>query len=198
MPPKKSRSKAPGAVTDTEGPDGSPDDAAAALRATTASPVGDEILRSIRRIIRGVTIHSKKMYRDIGLTMPQYICLKVIGTTESPELTVSQVARHADLSPATVTGILDRLEGHGLVVRERRSKDRRKVCLSITDKGQDKLDNLPSSLQERSVGRINSLAEGERIALLGSLHLLVEMVEASNLDASPILAPGDLQGTKPE
>lgn len=46
-------------------------------------------------------------------------------------LTAGQIATMAGLPSATVTGVLDRLEGMGLVVRGRDAADRRKVIVTV-------------------------------------------------------------------
>ena len=39
----------------------------------------DQILRALRSIMQSITIHSKKLYRDSGLTLPQMLCLRAIA-----------------------------------------------------------------------------------------------------------------------
>jgi DNA-binding MarR family transcriptional regulator len=51
------------------------------------------------------------------------------------ELSAGQLARAADLHPATVTAMLDQLEDEGLVVRRRSSTDRRSVLVALTQEG---------------------------------------------------------------
>jgi DNA-binding MarR family transcriptional regulator len=51
------------------------------------------------------------------------------------ELSAGQLARAADLHPATVTAMLDLLEEEGLVVRRRSSTDRRSVLVALTPEG---------------------------------------------------------------
>ncbi|MHA6533388.1 MarR family winged helix-turn-helix transcriptional regulator [Paenibacillus sp. HW567] len=47
----------------------------------------------------------------------------------------SDLAPHLATSPAAVTMLLDRMEKHGLIVRERDAADRRIVWVSITETG---------------------------------------------------------------
>ena len=51
------------------------------------------------------------------------------------ETTAGCLARQADVSPATMTAMLDHLEKDGMVVRRRSESDRRQVIVSLTDKG---------------------------------------------------------------
>jgi DNA-binding MarR family transcriptional regulator len=152
-----------------------------------------EIIRALRRIVQGIYIHSKQLYREAGLTMPQLLCLKAIQEADHDEVTAAEVSRTVQLRPATVTGILDRLERDGLVLRERRSRDRRKICLSLTAEATRRLGRLPLTLQDRFLGRLLQLEGEERQQLLEALQRVVGMIDASNIDASPILVSGDVK-----
>ena len=162
-----------------------------------SSPVADEILRAIRRMVQQIATHSRKLYQQTGLTVTQVLCLKAIAGSGDPEVTAAAVARQIDLRPATLTGILDRLERDGLLVRERRSRDRRKVCLTLTEKGQSRVATLPSPLHDRFLRRVEALPEAERARILETLRLLVEMLDATKVDASPILVAGDVKAPPP-
>lgn len=153
----------------------------------------DQILRAVRGIVRSVTIHSKRLLRDTGMTLPQVLCLRAIdaaGRTES-RATAAEVARNVQLSPATVTGIIDRLERGEFVQRERDTVDRRKVYLRLTPKGQEWLNTMPSNLQDRVVERLNSLSSERRRVILDALDEVVKIMEAVDIETSPLLVAGE-------
>ena len=56
------------------------------------------------------------------------------------ECTSGELAKRADLSPASVTVMLDQLENDGIVARRRSEQDRRQVIVSLTDAGHAALD----------------------------------------------------------
>lgn len=122
------------------------------------------------------------------------MCLKAIGELEEDhdEITVAMVGKRVQLSAATVSRIIDRLVRADLVARERTAKDRRKVCLSLTDAGAERFGTLPVPLQERFVERLMQLDESERIELLTALRRITTLMDATNLEAAPLLAPGAL------
>lgn len=156
--------------------------------ALSTANLSDEILRALRRIIRKISEHSRQLSRDAGLTVPQLLCLRAIGEAEATsEVTVASVSAAVQLSPATVSRILDRLENSGLIKRERRSDDRRKVGLTLTEAGRQKAENVPTPLQEQFTQRLQALPDEEQAQLLGTLQKIVEMMEASDLDAAPLL-----------
>ncbi len=58
---------------------------------------------------------------------------------------VSELARVFGYAPSTVTGILDRLEGAGMLVRELNEEDRRSFLVRVTPEG----DTVATRLRER-------------------------------------------------
>jgi DNA-binding MarR family transcriptional regulator len=163
------------------------------------SEVAYSVLRAIRRIVRRISDHSKVMAREAGLTVPQLIVVKAIGELEAeePEVTAAMVAQQIHLSPATVTRIVDRLEKVGLVARERRSKDRRKICLSLTNAGIERFQTLPIPLQDEFLERLMDLDEDDRVTLLNALNRITELMEAEHIDAAPLLVPeSDVKGAR--
>ena len=156
--------------------------------------LADETLRAIRRILRKTTDHSRQLSRQSGLTVPQVLCLRFLAQAQpDDEITVAKVSQAVQLAPATVSRILDRLEDAGLILRERRSQDRRKVCLSLTESGRRQVETLPIPLQEQFVRRLEALPTQEQTRLLGALEKVVEMMEATEIDAAPVLQAGDEQ-----
>ena len=152
--------------------------------------LGFQILRAIRRIIRRTSEHSRNVGRHGGVSVPQMLCLKAIADFPvETEVTVARVADAVQLSAATVSRILDRLEKNNFILRERRSNDRRKVCLSLTEAGQQRLDDLPTPLHEQFLEGLETLDPIERLGLLKALERIVELMDAERLDAAPVLTP---------
>jgi MarR family transcriptional regulator, organic hydroperoxide resistance regulator len=53
------------------------------------------------------------------------------------DLSASDLAGCADVSPGTATQMLDGLEAHGLIERRRSDRDRRSVLVSLTERGSE-------------------------------------------------------------
>lgn len=68
------------------------------------------------------------------LTDAQLTVLELLQ--ERDAMKPSDLAPHLATSPAAVTMLLDRMEKHNLIVRERDASDRRIVWVSITETGQ--------------------------------------------------------------
>lgn len=153
-----------------------------------AKSYDESILRSLRRISRAIDLFSRHLARVYDLTGPQLVCLRELkkGGSTSP----SELAARVSLSPATVTGILDRLETRRLVRRRRNPKDKRRVIVSLTRDGRALVGEAPPPLHHRLAKGLASLSEEECEAIDRSLTLVVDMMEAADLDAAPLLTAG--------
>ena len=58
-------------------------------------------------------------------------------------LSLSELSEQIRAQNSTVTGIIDRMEREGLVVRGRSKQDRRVVYIRLTDKGQKLAAEIP-------------------------------------------------------
>ena len=148
----------------------------------------NQIVAAIRRIIRAVDLHSRRLVEEYGLTGPQLAVLREAGRLG--HTSISPLARAVHLSQPTVTGILDRLERRGLVERRRNAADRRAVNVTVTAEGHKILNRAPSLLQDRFRHELTKLREWELTMTLASLQRIAEMMEAETLEASPVLVAG--------
>ncbi|HEX7048427.1 MAG TPA: MarR family transcriptional regulator [Gammaproteobacteria bacterium] len=136
----------------------------------------DRILGSLRRIIRAVDLYSRYLALRYSLTGPQLVCVRHLlrfGPTAPGTL-----ARRISLSPATVTGIVDRLEKRGLVTRARSVDDKRKVEIALTDEGRNLVGQMPPPLHETFSRRLGELPVEQQEEIDRVLAKIVEMMEA--------------------
>jgi DNA-binding MarR family transcriptional regulator len=146
-----------------------------------------EIIDNIRRVFKVVNEQSKKAEQKTGLTGPQLWAIKTIAQ-ESP-IMVSELARRMYLHPATVVGILDRLESHGLVARVRSTTDRRVVRVELTGQGQALVKKSPEVAQGLLVSGLERLSTKELQNIAGGLDRLVEILGAQDIPPRLILSP---------
>lgn len=145
----------------------------------------EAILVSLRRVIRAIDIHSRKLSQSHGLTGPQAVALKAV--IEAGELSAGELAKMLSLSQATVTDIVKRLERRGLLQRNRDHADKRRVLISATLNGQQTQSMSPPLLQETFIERFQQLKEWEQHQLLASVQRIAELMDAETLDAAPLL-----------
>jgi DNA-binding MarR family transcriptional regulator len=149
-----------------------------------------EILQAIRRIIRAVDQHSRFLVGHHGITVPQLMCLLVLDAEGT--LSIGTLSQRVYLTPSTVTGIVDRLERKGHVVRVRGLSDRRVVEVRITETGHKVAGAAPDPLQTRLVEALHHVPDDEKLSMLGILRRLLALMEVGEIPAAPILEVGPL------
>ena len=151
----------------------------------------DEVLVSLRRITRAIDLHSKRLQRETGLTTSQLLVMEAINRLGIT--TPSSIAREIVLSQATVTSLLDRLEKNDLITRSRDEVDKRQVAVRLTERGSGMVEDAPELLQSGFLKQYRNLPDWQRNMLVASLQHIAYMMDAQELDASPILDTGELQ-----
>jgi len=153
------------------------------------SPI-DDVLVALRRVIRATDLHSRQLLKSAGLTAPQLLVLQSVQ--QRGEASSSELATDINVSQATVTTIIDRLEARGLVRRERSSQDKRKVRVTLLPAGRQALAGSPAPLQENFTRQFQALEKWEQTQLIASLQRIAHMMDAQDIDASPVLDVGEL------
>ena len=143
------------------------------------SKIYDLVLIALRQIMRAFDIQSKYLEKYFGLTGSQLLILQELS--RSGESKVGDIAKRISLSQATVTNILDRLEGRGLVRKRRSEIDKRKVMVLITDSGKAILEKNPSLLQDRFIEKFKTLPQWEQTYILSVIQRIVSMMDADEI-----------------
>ncbi len=141
--------------------------------------VSGQAMQAIRRIIRAIELHSRRMAQRHGLTGPQLVVLRELSRL--PSTPVGDLARRVSLSHATVTDILDRLQVRGLVERSRDVEDHRRVLVRPTESAAALLQKVPTIVQERFSEQLSRLADWEQTLILSSLQRVASMMESEAL-----------------
>jgi DNA-binding MarR family transcriptional regulator len=146
-----------------------------------------EIIDNLRRVFQVVNEHSKRAEHETGLTGPQLWAIKTISDQAS--IRVSDLARLMYLHPATVVGILDRLEARGLVSRVRSREDRRVVKVELTTVGTALVRKAPEVAQGLLVAGLEKLSSPKLKKIEESLDQMVEILGAQGIPPQLILSP---------
>jgi len=133
------------------------------------------ILQSVRRIAQCVEHHSKRLTATHKITSPQLVALMAIA--QLGPSTLKSIGRAIHLSPSTVVGIVDRLEEKELVRRERDTRDRRNVYVTVTAAGQALVDNAPSALPQGFTSALSALPENDQHTLVVALEQFATLLE---------------------
>ncbi|TWJ33612.1 MarR family winged helix-turn-helix transcriptional regulator [Geobacter argillaceus] len=144
------------------------------------------IIDNIRRFFQVVNEHSKRAERETGLTGPQLWAIKMIA--ESAPIKPSELARRMYLHPATVVGLIDRLERKLLVTRTRSNEDRRVVEISLTEQGRELLALAPEVPQGYLVRGLENLTDKKLLKVAEGVEELVKILGAEEIPPQLILS----------
>jgi DNA-binding MarR family transcriptional regulator len=151
------------------------------------SSYGEQVLICLRKIMQAITLHSRSLVKQVGLTGPQLIFLKAVAKSEG--LPVGEIAKAISLSQATVTGILERMVKRGLVSRQRSDRDKRQVLIRLTPAGTQILAQAPPLMQASFLKQLQHLEDWEQTMILSALQRIINMMGAEAFEVAPILAP---------
>jgi DNA-binding MarR family transcriptional regulator len=134
-----------------------------------------EVVNSLRRLFKGIHEYSKAVQRQAGLSSPQLWALTLLD--REPGLSLGELAERMFAHVSTVSGIVDRLDARGVVVRAVDPEDRRGIKLSLTRRGRRVLRRSPPPVQA-------GLREALEAMSPRRLHALRVSLEAISLRTS--------------
>lgn len=140
-----------------------------------------EVVNNLRRLFKAIHEYSKAILRRTGLSAPQVWVLNILEVT--PGLSLNELSERLFAHPSTVSGIIDRLEERGAVVRERDPADGRGVRLSLTPLGQRLVRRGPPPVQVGLRSALERMPALQLRQLRRSLDHLVRETAARGVDA---------------
>ena len=93
----------------------------------------DQLCFALYAASRAVTARYRPLLDELGLTYPQYLVMLVLWERDS--ISVRDLGASLQLESSTLSPLLKRLEGNGLLRRERRAEDERSVAIRLTEAG---------------------------------------------------------------
>jgi DNA-binding MarR family transcriptional regulator len=111
-----------------------------------------ETLAAFRGELRWFLRFSEDAARAVGLTPQQHqLLLTIMGTPGRDYATIKEIAEHLQLRHHTVVGLIDRMEGLGLIARRHSTTDHRVVEVTLMPQGEDVLRTLTIAHKEELV-----------------------------------------------
>jgi DNA-binding MarR family transcriptional regulator len=95
--------------------------------------LADHVCFSVYATTHAFSRAYRPLLEPLGLTYPQYLVMLVLW--EADERTVGDIGDALGLDSGTLTPLLKRLEGSGLVRRRRSADDERRVRVQLTETG---------------------------------------------------------------
>jgi DNA-binding MarR family transcriptional regulator len=148
---------------------------------TSPNTIAHEILDIVPIIMRVIRTEMRSQ-RSADLAIPQFRALLFISRNQGTSLL--SVADHLGLTSPTVCRMVDGLVLNRLVRREPSPKDRRKVTLTLTDRGQEILEKARNGTQARLAEVLVHLTPEEGETVFQAMKLLQPLFVpgASNVD----------------
>ena len=112
----------------------------------------------------------KNEVTQLGLTSVQ--TLVILFLFYQDEITSAELGKRTELDSATMTGVLDRIENMGLVVRRPNYDDHRAISVCLTDKGRKIAEKLWDVSEKANTSFLKNFSKEEIIFLKGLLNRL--------------------------
>jgi DNA-binding MarR family transcriptional regulator len=139
----------------------------------------DEALQALRQIVRGIDLESKRLVQRHGITRPQALILSQL--LDRDELTVGELARRVNLSQATVTDILDRLEKRQLIKRTRSEADKRRVFVNANPGVAKIFQDAPALLETNFASAFKKLDPPEQHRIVDTLTRVAALLGTDDI-----------------
>lgn len=99
--------------------------------------MGERYLKSVRLLaecLQGFERFSGESVRRCGLTPAQFDIIATLGNT--PGMSYKELGDRTLITKGTLTGVIERLEHKGLVLRQRSEEDKRSFFIRLTPEGE--------------------------------------------------------------
>ncbi|MFO7884114.1 MAG: MarR family transcriptional regulator [Desulfobacteraceae bacterium] len=145
----------------------------------------DDVVKEITGYIRKLNhvIHTglSKSGQPYGLTGSQCRLLRVLS--DFGDLSSAQLSRKLYVTPANITGIIDRLEKKELVKRLMKQKDRRISHISLSEKGQALARHMPDPIEEKLTSGFKHLSQGDVHQIKESIKQIIQMLDTETVNS---------------
>lgn len=101
------------------------------------------------------------------------------------ECTSGALAKRADISPASMTTMLDLLEADGIITRRRSETDRRQVFVALTDKGHEALQERRAAWEKLWQQQLAEHPDEDLEAAARVMRSVAKMLDSIGRDSPP-------------
>nr|BFD67566.1 hypothetical protein HAGR004_25880 [Bdellovibrio sp. HAGR004] len=144
------------------------------------SEVG-EVMDYIRHIFKALRVSSSQFEKELGLSAAQIFVMKKLK--QEPGLSINDLALRTTTHQSSVSVVVKKLEEQGFVSRTVSPEDSRKVVVSLTPSGQEKLGEIPRTVQEDMIDALQKMSPEKTEALA---QIMKEFVSSAGIIESEI------------
>jgi DNA-binding MarR family transcriptional regulator len=124
-------------------------------------------LTQLAFVIHGM-LESRAAEHDLSVTQA-----RLLGVLRDRTPTMNELARLLGLDKSSVSGLVDRAERRGLVIRMPSTDDKRAVLVGLTDQGRSLIAQAAARFGADLTAMLDLLAPSERNALSGTVSRLL-------------------------
>lgn len=145
------------------------------MAASELTGLDEQLCFALYTASRAMAAVHRPLLESVGITYPQYLVMLVLW--EQGAVTVGRLGRAVQLETGTLSPLLKRLEGAGLITRIRQVEDERSVLVGLTPAG-DALRSVAVDIQRR-ITEATGLGPGEVAELRATLNGLTARLRAA-------------------
>ena len=132
----------------------------------------EKVLMAIVRAAEVFKRNHSAVFRNYGLTFPQYNVLRVLDAS-SGQNRMSDVGRIMLVPSANITGLAKRLVKDGFIIKKPDPEDERVTILEITPKGTQTLKNIKKEKDSWLTSMLKGLSENQQLELINKVKKIL-------------------------
>jgi DNA-binding MarR family transcriptional regulator len=136
--------------------------------------VNEKVLMAIVRLAEVFKRSHSAVFRNYGLSFPQYNVLRVLEASRNGRNKMSAVSRIMLVPGANITGIAKRLEKDGFIIKKSDPADDRVTLLEITPKGKRTLKNIEKEKDDWLERALLNLSHHQKLELLNKVKRILK------------------------
>jgi len=134
----------------------------------------EKVLMAIVRAAEIFKRNHSSVFRNYGLSFPQYNVLRVLEASKNGQNKISDVSRIMLVPGANITGIAKRLQKDGFIIKKSDPGDERVTILEITPKGKRTLKNIEKEKDEWLDLMLKNLSKNQKLDLLDKVKRILK------------------------
>ena len=140
--------------------------------------LNEKVMMAMVRLAEFFKKDSANIFKNYGLTFPQYNVLRVLESSKNHQNTISNVGKIMLVSGANMTGIAKRLEKNGFLLRKSDPADERITLLEITPKGRERLTEIAREKDANIERYLAHFSDDQKRELLSLLRTVIHKSES--------------------
>lgn len=141
-----------------------------------------DIYRELSRIQRAFHLDSKRIEKDSGISLPQWLCLHLLQNSSSFSATPTDLKNALNVNASTISGIIGRLEQKSLIHKKQDLKDKRITRIELSVAGDRLLQSMKPSRVTLLRDKFDEESPQMQEQIQGVIQWIIETVHAENVD----------------